>query len=86
MTMSCDGLMIGWPLAGLKMLLVDIISTVASTCASMDSGRCTAIWSPSEVGVEALADQRVDADGVAFDQHRLEGLDAPCGATSAPAV
>ena len=29
-----------------------------------------------EVGVEALADQRVDADGVAFDQHRLERLDA----------
>ena len=29
-----------------------------------------------EVGVEALADQRVDLDGVALDQHRLEGLDA----------
>ena len=29
-----------------------------------------------EVGVEALADQRVDLDGVAFDQHRLERLDA----------
>ena len=29
-----------------------------------------------EVGVEALADQRMDADGVAFDQHRLERLDA----------
>jgi hypothetical protein len=29
-----------------------------------------------EVGVEARADQRVDADRVAFDQHRLEGLDA----------
>ncbi len=29
-----------------------------------------------EVGVEALAHQRMDADGVAFDQHRLERLDA----------
>ena len=29
-----------------------------------------------EVGVEPLADQRVNADGVAFDQHRLERLDA----------
>jgi len=29
-----------------------------------------------EVGVEALADQRVDLDGVAFDKHRLERLDA----------
>ena len=43
MTMSWRGVMIGWPLAGLKMLLVDIISTVASTWASIDSGKWTAI-------------------------------------------
>ena len=29
-----------------------------------------------EVGVEGGADQRVDLDGLALDQHRLEGLDA----------
>ena len=29
-----------------------------------------------EVGVEGRADQRVQLDGLAFDQHRLEGLDA----------
>ena len=29
-----------------------------------------------EVGVEAFADQRVNLDGVAFDQHRLKRLDA----------
>ena len=29
-----------------------------------------------EVGVERGADQRVDLDGLALDQHRLEGLDA----------
>ena len=29
-----------------------------------------------EVGVERRADQRMDADGLAFDQHRLERLDA----------
>ena len=29
-----------------------------------------------EVGVEPLADQRVDSDGVAFDEDRLERLDA----------
>ena len=29
-----------------------------------------------EVGVESLADQRVQHDGVALDQHRLKGLDA----------
>src|ERR1700759_2011747 len=48
MTMSWVGLMIGLPLAGLKMLLVDIISVIASTCASIESGRWTAIWSPSK--------------------------------------
>ncbi len=29
-----------------------------------------------EVGVEAFAHQRMELDGVAFDQHRLEGLNA----------
>ena len=29
-----------------------------------------------EVGVEALADQRMELDGVALDEDRLEGLDA----------
>ena len=76
MTMSCDGLMIGWPLAGLKMLLVDIISTrrldLRLDRQRQVDGHLVAV----EVGVEALADQRMDADGVAFDQHRLERLDA----------
>src|ERR1700733_1874022 len=54
MTTSCDGLMIGAPFDGLKMLLVDIISVWASTWASIDSGRWRAIWLPSKVGVEAL--------------------------------
>src|SRR3546814_1560855 len=44
--MSCEGTMIGLPLAGERMLLVDIIRTRASSCASSDSGTCTAIWSP----------------------------------------
>jgi hypothetical protein len=35
-TMSCDGEMIGPPLAGLKMLCVDSISTCASAWASTD--------------------------------------------------
>ena len=75
-TMSCDGLMIGLPLAGLKMLLVDIISMWASTWASIDSGRCTAIWSPSKSALKPLQTSGWMLDGVAFDQHRLEGLDA----------
>jgi hypothetical protein len=46
--MSCDALMIGPPFAGLKMLCVESISTCASAWASTDSGRWTAIWSPSK--------------------------------------
>jgi protein subunit release factor B len=45
--------MIGRPLAGLKMLLVDIMSTRASIWASSDSGTCTAIWSPSKSALNA---------------------------------
>ena len=52
--MSCDGTMIGLPFAGLRMLLVDIISTRASSCASSDSGTCTAIWSPSKSALNAV--------------------------------
>ena len=36
--MSWDGTMIGLPLAGDRMLLVDIMSTRASSWASSDSG------------------------------------------------
>ena len=35
---SCVGTMIGWPFAGCRMLLVDIISTRASSWASRRSG------------------------------------------------
>src|SRR3546814_12004304 len=51
--MSCDGTMIGLPFAGERMLLVDIISTRASNCASRLSGTCTAIWSPSKSALKA---------------------------------
>ena len=46
--MSCDGTMMGSPLAGERMLLVDIISALDSSCASSVSGTWTAIWSPSK--------------------------------------
>ena len=52
--MSWLGTMIGLPFAGLRMLLVDIISTRASNCASSDSGTCTAIWSPSKSALKAV--------------------------------
>ena len=41
--MSWDGTAIGFPFAGDKILLMDIISTRASIWASMESGTCTAI-------------------------------------------
>ena len=53
-TMSCVGVVMGLPLAGERMLLVDSIRIRASACASADSGRCTAIWSPSKSALNAV--------------------------------
>ena len=74
--MSCDGVMIGLPLAGEKMLFGASISTCASVCASMRQRQVDGHLVAVEVGVEAFADQRVNLDGVAFDEHRLKRLDA----------
>ncbi len=46
--------MIGSPFAGERMLFEDIIKARASSCASMDSGTCTAIWSPSKSALNAV--------------------------------
>src|SRR5918995_197488 len=54
MTTSCDGTMIGSPLAGDRMLFDDIISARASSWASSESGTCTAIWSPSKSALNAV--------------------------------
>src|ERR1700751_5307654 len=51
--MSWLGTMIGEPVAGCRLLLVDIIRTRASSCASSESGTCTAIWSPSKSALKA---------------------------------
>ena len=51
--MSCDGTMIGAPLAGDSTLFVDIIRTRASSWASSERGTCTAIWSPSKSALKA---------------------------------
>ena len=58
--MSCDGVMIGLPLAGLKMLLVDIISIVRLDLRLDRQRQVDGHLVAVEVGVEALADQRVD--------------------------
>src|SRR5436189_56478 len=52
--MSCDGTAIGWPDAGDRMLFEESIKTVASICASGESGTCTAIWSPSKSALNAV--------------------------------
>ena len=53
-TMSWVGEVIGRPLAGLRMLFEDSMRMRASDCASADSGRCTAIWSPSKSALNAV--------------------------------
>ena len=74
--MSCDGIAIGWPDAGDRMLFDDIISTEASICASGDERNVHRHLVAVEVGVERRADERMDPDRLALDEHRLERLDA----------
>ncbi len=52
-TMSRRGMASGLPDAGDRMLLDDSIRMRASACASADSGRWTAIWSPSKSALNA---------------------------------
>ena len=54
MTMSWVGTTIGRPEAGDRMLFADSMSTRLSAWASADSGRCTAIWSPSKSALNAV--------------------------------
>ena len=74
--MSCDGTMIGLPLAGRQ----DVVGRHHQH-ARLElrlqrqrhvHGHLVAV----EVGVEGGADQRMELDRLALDQHRLEGLDA----------
>ena len=52
--MSCVGVVIGLPLDGEKMLFGASMISLLSICASMDSGTCTAIWSPSKSALYAV--------------------------------
>src|SRR3989304_2376213 len=61
--MSCEGTMIGSPLAGESTLFEASISVRASICASSDSGTWTAIWSPSKSAVNAAHTRRGGAGG-----------------------
>ena len=51
--MSWVGVASGAPCAGDRMLFDDSISSRASAWASADSGRWTAIWSPSKSALNA---------------------------------
>ena len=66
----------GLPCAGERMLLDDSISVDASICASGRKRNVDGHLVAVEIGVEGGADQRVNLDGLAFHQHRLEGLNA----------
>ena len=74
--MSCDGMMIGLPLRGRE----DVVGAHhehARFHLRLDRQRhvdrhLVAV----EVGVERRADERVQLDRLALDQHRLERLDA----------
>ena len=52
-TMSCVGVASGRPEAGERMLFDESIRIRASAWASAQSGRCTAIWSPSKSALNA---------------------------------
>ena len=68
--------MMGLPLAGERMLLVDIISTRGLELRLDRERHMDRHLVPVEIGVEGGADQRVKLDRLALDQRRLEGLDA----------
>src|SRR5947207_812688 len=51
--MSCVGVVSGRPCAGERMLFAESIRIRASACASAESGRWTAIWSPSKSALNA---------------------------------
>ncbi len=74
--MSCVGTVMGCPDAGDRMLCEASMSTLASTCASGDKRDVHGHLIAVEVRVEGGADERVNLDGLALDEHRLEGLDA----------
>ena len=54
MIMSWVGMVTGRPSAGLRMLLLESMRIRASAWASADSGRWTAIWSPSKSALNAV--------------------------------
>ncbi len=67
---------IGEPSAGFSRLRLAAMMSRASAWALSAERQVDGHLVAVEVGVEALTDQRVQLDGAAFDEYRLEGLDA----------
>ena len=74
--MSCVGTMIGLPLAGLRMLLVRHHQHARFQLRFERQRDMHGHLVAVEVGIEGGADQRMQLDRLAFDQHGLERLDA----------
>ena len=74
--MSCEGTMIGLPLAGERMLLVRHHQHARFELGFQRKRHVDGHLVTVEVGVEGRADQRVKLDRLALDQHGLERLDA----------
>ena len=74
--MSWVGLMIGLPFAGLRMLLVHHQEHPRLHLGLDAQGHVNRHLVAVEVGVESGADERVQADRLALDEHGLERLDA----------
>ena len=74
--MSCDGTTIGWPLAGERILLVGHHQHARLHLRFERQRHVHRHLVAVEVGVERRADQRMQLDRLAFDQHRLKRLNA----------
>ena len=74
--MSCVGTVSGRPCAGDLMLLDESMSTARLGLRLGAQRHVHGHLVAVEVGVEGGAHQRVQLDGLALDEHRLEGLDA----------
>ena len=74
--MSCDGTMIGLPLAGREDVVGRHHQDARLELRLQRQRHVHRHLVAVEIGVEGGADQRMQLDRLALDQHRLEGLDA----------
>ena len=73
--MSCEGTVIGAPLAGFRMLLRTEHENLRLQNGGIAQRQVYGHLVAVEVGVECRTCQRMELQGLAFDELRLEGLD-----------